>query len=110
MHIGTVPVVRSGTHILGSLKVFLEGSGVLNHHSSLMNPPIWYKCTYGSVLVYTLMPTCPGVRGSAAHTGDGVDERNPGTAAVASLVPRHHRHEQVLYIIFNRVLDTSCIV
>ncbi len=42
-----------------------------------------------------LIPTCLGVRGSAAHTGDGVDERNPGTPAVASLVPRHHRHEQV---------------
>jgi hypothetical protein len=64
------------------------------------------KCTCGSVLVCTLIPTCPGVRGSAAHSGNGVDERNPGTAAVASLVPRHHRHEQVLYIIFKRVLDT----
>ncbi len=34
-----------------------------------------------------------------------MDERNPGTPAVASLVPRHHCHEQVLYTSFSRVLD-----
>jgi hypothetical protein len=86
----TVPVVPSFTYIYGTM--------------------VLYKCTYGSVLLSPLMPTCPGICGSAAHTGDGVDERNPGTAAVASLVPRHHCHEQVPYIIFKRVLDTSCIV
>ena len=39
--------------------------------------------------------TCAGIRGSAAHPGDGVDEGDPGAAALASLVPCHYRHEQV---------------
>ena len=47
----------------------------------------------------TCVCVCAGVCGGVAHPGDGLDEGDPGEEEVAQVVPRHHRHEQVQYIL-----------